>query len=562
MISSETCQLRNKIQDIVDRKQKNQQTSANILEKHAPGSIPPMTGLPGDSDQRSRPDVQMENNAEIIIPLQAFKKDARSAGSDLKRTYLLKMAILGMVLGSMLLGGVGLWHYLAKNPLRVADPAPQGLPTASGAEPKRLDPVNEPPETLLDPARLALDKKNAEQKLAEFIEAKGALERQGVSEWGGQLFTDMTRLGQEADSFFMQKDFVSAAEIYAQAAVAAKELTARTGDVFNHFLEEGQMALADGNGTLAQKKFAVALMIDSFNPVAQRGLQRSKTIEAVMQLVASGRQHEKNNDLSVALTDYQEALRIDPYSEEARQALIRVEGRIDTQHYKQLMSEGLAAFHSNDLQNARIKLQKSKTIKPDSRETLDALAQVDQAIRLSRIEVLRQDAQVAEQNEDWETALRAYSAVLELDQNLQLAARGKERALEQIRLKKRIEFFLTKPEALQSDTQLNNAILLLAEAGETELKGPRLGAQLKELERLVDLAQIPVKITIESDNLTEISIYRVGKLGKLTTHELNLRPGTYTVVGARDGYQDIRQELVIKSGQESVSITVACRVKI
>jgi tetratricopeptide (TPR) repeat protein len=414
----------------------------------------------------------------------------------------------------------------------------------------------------LDPASLALDKNNAEQELADFLETKAVLERLGVAEWGGQLYTDMIGLAQKADSFFMKKDFASAADIYAQAVVMAKELSARTGDIFNHLLEEGQMALAQGNGILAQRKFATALMIDSLHPVAQRGLQRSQTIEAVMQLVTSAKQHEKNNNLAVALTDYREALRIDPYFEDARQASMRVEGLIAMQQFKQLMSEGLAAFHRNDLQNARAKLQKAKSIKPDSREVLEALALVDQALRLSRIEILQQDAQAAEQNEDWETALRAYLAVLELDPNLQFAARGKERTLAQIRLVKRVEFFLKKPQELQSDTQLNNAILLLNAAGETDSKGPRLAAQLKELEVLVRQAQLPVKMTIESDNLTEIIIYRVGKLGRLTSHELNLRPGTYTVVGTRDGYHDIRQEVVLKPGQESVRITVTCRVKI
>jgi hypothetical protein len=532
------------------------------LAENAPGLIPPPPQLPGDSDHSPLRGTALENNAEIIIPLQAFKKDARSASSDRQRTYLLKMAILGMVLGSMALGGVGLWRHLAKHSLQPADRGPQGLPATSAAQKKPLEPSHAPPETLLDPARLAQDENNAEQELADFLETKAVLERLGVSEWGGQLYTDMIGLAQEADSFFMQKDFASAADIYAQAALTAKELSARTGDIFNHLLEEGQMALAQGNSTLAQRKFATALMIDSFNPVAQRGLQRSQTIEAVMQLVRSARQHEKNNNLSVALTDYREALRIDPYFEDARQASTRVEGLIAMQQFKQLMSEGLAAFHRNDLQNARAKLQKAKSIKPDSREALDALALVDQAMRQSRIGVLQRDAQVAEQNEDWETALRAYLAILELDPNLQFAVRSKERALTQIRLQKRIEFFLKKPEELQSDTQLNNAILLLAEAGATDSKGPRLAAQLQELEVLVRQAQLPVKMTIASDNLTEIIIYRVGKLGKLTSHELNLKPGTYTVIGTRDGYQDIRQEVRLKPGQESVRITVVCKVKI
>ena len=71
-----------------------------------------------------------------------------------------------------------------------------------------------------------------------------------------------------------------------------------------------------------------------------------------------------------------------------------------------------------------------------------------------------------------------------------------------------------------------------------------------------------MKITIESDNLTHVAVYRVGKLGRFSVRELKLRPGTYTVVGNRDGYQDVRQKIVVKPGRQALHITVKCRVKI
>jgi hypothetical protein len=87
-------------------------------------------------------------------------------------------------------------------------------------------------------------------------------------------------------------------------------------------------------------------------------------------------------------------------------------------------------------------------------------------------------------------------------------------------------------------------------------------AQLEDLTHLVKVAQTPITVTIESDNLTEIAIYKVGKLGRFALRELGLRPGTYTVVGARDGYKDVRQKMVVKPGQGPLRLSVKCRVKI
>jgi len=197
-----------------------------------------------------------------------------------------------------------------------------------------------------------------------------------------------------------------------------------------------------------------------------------------------------------------------------------------------------------------------------SREVSDALFQVDQAIRLARIDTLRKEAQTAEEAEDWQAALRSYLAVLDIDKNLQFAAQGKERAMEQIQTDRRLNFFLSKPQLLESDSQLNNALRLLDEAREVRPQGSKRKARIKELEGLVATAQTTVKVTIASDNLTQVAVYKVGKLGQFTSYELELRPGTYTVVGSRDGYKDVRQKIIVKPGQQELHVTIKCRVKI
>jgi hypothetical protein len=59
-----------------------------------------------------------------------------------------------------------------------------------------------------------------------------------------------------------------------------------------------------------------------------------------------------------------------------------------------------------------------------------------------------------------------------------------------------------------------------------------------------------------------VAVYKVARLGRFSVKELDLRPGTYTVVGARDGYQDVRQKIVIKPGQKPVQISIICKVKL
>lgn len=290
--------------------------------------------------------------------------------------------------------------------------------------------------------------------------------------------------------------------------------------------------------------------------------QAEQTPTEFMRLMASGKRHEMDKNISFAHADYQEALRLDPESREAREAVDRVKARIRDEEFQHLMSEGLTAMHNSNYQLAREKMLKAKSFRPKSQEVEDALAQMDQAILLARIETYRKKAADAELAENWELALNTYLQVLKIDTNVLFAAQGKQRALKLIRIEKRINFFLKQPAALESEQQLKNAIQVIAEIEEIEPRGPRLEDKLGKLTLLVETAQTPEKIILESDNFTEVAVYKVGKLGRFVSRELNLRPGTYTVVGTRDGYQDVRMKIIIKPGQGSTRITVKCKVKI
>jgi hypothetical protein len=511
-------------------------------------------------------DPAEENSAsvqpEIITPLSVTPRTPGKGLPPTARSNRIKAVILAMAFVLLVSGGLWLLNYLADRP---AEQAPVQTSANKADQPSQKQTAKQPqgpPQSIADPATIAAQKEQAEKNLAEFVTLKQELETKGVSQWGNEPYREMTQLADEADRFLLEKDYAAAAANYAAAAAKARVLIGRIEPVLKQLLADGQAALDQENGELARQKFSIALMIDPANRIAQHSLQRAKKIDAVRQLLESGNRHEDAGKIAFAHADYQEALRLDPESKEARQALARIKDQISEAEFQQLMSEGLTALHHNDYQLARTKLLKAKSFRPESQEAKDALAQVDQSMRLARIELYRQQAADAEQAENWAKALDAYLQVLEIDANIQFAARGKTRAQDRIRIDRRIHFFLQQPDALESDRQLENAIALIAEIEEIKPKGPQLKDRFEKLVRIVDAAQTPVKIIIESDTFTDIAVYRVGKLGRFESRELSLRPGTYTVVGTRDGYQDVRKKIIIKAGQPLVRIPIKCEVKI
>lgn len=514
----------------------------------------------------SKKDASTRPTIETITPLPGpgFKGNGAKTGSPDSRHGLKLLALLGALILLLVSGGL-LLYYLSRNPLSTQKAASVPPPAPAQVRQKPVEPFEKRPAQapeVIDPQILAAEKKAAEDKLADYLAARKKLDARGAAGWGESTYAEIIDSGRAADDAFMNKEFKSAAAQYGRAVSMATDLINRSPEVLSRLIDEGQAALGNGNGDLARQKFTTALKIDPASKDARHGLKRSETIEAVVGLIASGNRHETGGDLDLAAVDYQKALKMDADAAEARQALERVNGRIREIQYQRLISEGLAAFHNHNYQTARKKLLQAKSLKPNSSEVSDALAQVDQAIRLARINQLQKQARAAEQIEDWPTALKSYQAVLDIDGNVQFARQGQRRSAEQIRIAKRLDFFLTKPDTLASDRQLKDATLLLGEAGEVQPRGKKLDARIRKLDQLIRIARTPIKITIESDNLTDVAVYKVGKLGRFEVRELELRPGTYTVIGARDGYQDVRQNIVVKPDRQPIRVSIKCEVKI
>jgi hypothetical protein len=65
-------------------------------------------------------------------------------------------------------------------------------------------------------------------------------------------------------------------------------------------------------------------------------------------------------------------------------------------------------------------------------------------------------------------------------------------------------------------------------------------------------------VELVSDGETQVTVFRVGRLGSFERRELELRPGTYTVMGSRVGYRDVRIDFRVAPEIELEPIVVRC----
>jgi hypothetical protein len=222
------------------------------------------------------------------------------------------------------------------------------------------------------------------------------------------------------------------------------------------------------------------------------------------------------------------------------------------------MSEGLAALDRGALDEAQAALARAEAARPGAPATADAVKRVEEARKAEGLNEHRARGEAAEAREDWKGAAAEYDAALKLDPRVAFALAGRARTAPRAALDETLEGYLRKPERLSAEAVAREAERTLARAEEVESPGPRLQQQRAALERLVKDARTSVGVSLVSDGATEVVILRVGTLGTFKKKDVTLRPGSYVVLGKRQGYRDTRKTLVVSPGARPAPLDVRC----
>jgi tetratricopeptide (TPR) repeat protein len=278
--------------------------------------------------------------------------------------------------------------------------------------------------------------------------------------------------------------------------------------------------------------------------------------------MSQGNQYEEDLEFAAAKLAFEKVLELDPLWEPATAGLERVRAAIKQFSFEQRMTEGFDALFAADFDTARAAFNAAKALDPGSRQPVDGLLQVDQEVRLASIRRLEQEAKALDDAEQWEASLVVYEDILKIDPDLQFAHAGLSAARSRSALHTRLATLIAEPDALSDQVTMQNATNLLLEVTRAQPIGPRLEDQKNELSRLLKRAATPVPVTLISDELTNVAIFKVGKLGTFARQDLSLRPGVYVAVGNRAGYRDVRIEFRVAPEVEMQPIVILCEESI
>jgi eukaryotic-like serine/threonine-protein kinase len=428
------------------------------------------------------------------------------------------------------------------------------LAAREAAAPKAL------PSTPEGLAELARAKTRAEEARAAFEKLRAPLDGGHAELWGGADYARMSGTANDAAARYSERDYAAAAAAWAVAAELVPRIQTARAPALAEALKQGHSAFERADAPAATAAFERALAIEPTNAAARAGLGRAQHLDAVTALVDAGAEFERHADLDAAAAKYRAALALDPATTAASAGLARLAARAKSTGFAQAMAQGQKALAAGDRARARTAFERALTIQPGAAEAKDALGELALGDQTAAIARQRATAEAAVRDERWADAVRAYDAALALDSTLVFATAGKAQAEPRALLASRIDRLLAAPSRLDSPESRRSARALIAEAEDAAAAGPApvLRRQSAALERAITVAETPVRVTLVSDNLTEVVVYRVARLGVFAARELELLPGRYTIVGRRAGFRDVRREIEVAPGAEAPPVDVRC----
>ena len=485
---------------------------------------------------------------EIIEPVRPFASTSADRPQQSARPkWLLPVVGVSLV--------VGLIVVVLVLPRLVPDPqsAPKTTPIPS-AEPAS----GEAQGPVLDPATQAKLKQEAEALLTEAVNQESSLQELGAPVWGGDDWAQYEETMRAADLAFIGKEFGKAMEGYREVMALGDALIADRDSRLAAALDAGRQALESGQVDNALASFQLALDIDPENALALSGIEQANVLAEVLAAMDRGDQYVQDGDLNAALKAYQDAVGLDDGWQPAREALAKVRGRIVAANFESAMSSGLSALNQEAFKEAEQAFRRALKIRPGAREAEAGLAQAQQGRRLDQITVARTRGKVFEDLERWSEAMEQYQSALEVDPSLAFALEGLERSRSRASLDAKLTALLDAPSRLFDPRVLRDSEALIAEARNLQPAGARLTDQLDRLQGLIRQAATPIAVQLSSDGLTDVTLFRVGKLGAFVNREINLRPGNYTAVGSRDGFRDVRETFKVRPGAVPAPVDVRC----
>jgi tetratricopeptide (TPR) repeat protein len=418
-----------------------------------------------------------------------------------------------------------------------------------------------PSATLVSPSTAAQKTKyrqDAQTLLAQIIAHRDSLQEKRVELWGDFEFKQAMLQIDQGDQQYQYGEYADSVASYQSALDGLSRLHTVGESTLNKAIEDTAKAIEANILSAATTSIELASAMAPSDKKVQQLSQRVANLPRLIEAMQQGEKHSALNQYNAAKKDFSSAVTLDPQHKKAAAALAKTEQQITEQRFRGFMSEGFKALDRDNFEQASAAFNRAGAVYANHPAVEQALAQLE--TRRSQLWVTSNMARAAEfeKQEKWQQAKSVYQKLLLADATLTDVRVKQIPVSVRADLDQRIQAVIKDPLALAASSQLRKAQSALQDASGIANPGAVLKGQISSLKQIIKASQTPIEVALTSDSITNVTLFRVARLGTFEQTSVSLKPGRYIAAGTRSGYRDVRIEFTVTDKGFDSPISVSC----
>jgi tetratricopeptide (TPR) repeat protein len=410
-------------------------------------------------------------------------------------------------------------------------------------------------------AQIAKARRAAQEVLQLLLETQTKLEARAVETWGKDSFLRAQDIAVKGDEHYRSKEFFEAQQSYQSSLSLLENLQARLDIEIERQLKQLLAAIESGDQRVANELIKGLTMMAPDSAAVSDAAMRVSVMPEIAQLEEAAEADFSAENFKSATSKIEEALALDSTHSRLTKLLRSYSTALQRQKFDDAMTRGFTALNNKRFSEARAHFESAERLNASDSAVAIAMAQLDEEEALSKLRALLSQAEQFSRQEQWKAAVTAYEDALAIDASLVEAMEGLAISAPISELFEDLDLIVEKQARLVDPVVLKEAVLTLNNAKSELAKAhdsmPVLEDKIAQVKTAITIASTPLPVLVSSDGLTEVTIKRVVRLGKLTRKTVPLRPGQYQFLGSRDGYRDVLLTASINQNTEN-TIDVRC----
>ena len=389
-------------------------------------------------------------------------------------------------------------------------------------------------------------------------ELKPRLYATNLKDWNQNALLELNEEDKNMMLYFSNGDYFNALGAIKSLTTRAIEVIEESEKIFRDNIEKATSFFSDDLYDEAKLYIEKALVVAPQSTEAQAIQQDIEKLKQILPFLNKANTARAENNLLNESNSLEQVLKINSKRPVETERLELLKKMIRNNNFDNHISLGFSKIENHETKEARYHYQRAEKIHPERLELKALLEQILVEEKFYRTEQALKQAKQATREDNWIRAKAEFEKAKKNMPSNEMAIKGIKLAKEIIRLQSVFVQYEKSPYRLTDNGVLNEAKEILEHASHFSKQSSKLRKKINQLSELISTFNQLISVIVTSDNMTEIQVRGIGKLGRIHNKTIQLKPGYYTFEGTRNGFKSKLLQVLIPYNKNNYSVRIIC----